>query len=727
MDSVWRHTGGSNRDCHLEECRPRRVAVDTTSGLVAAARKSIWGTGKSKHSQAGTSPFARLIPLGLAGSLWLLVSLPWLRTGWLEFLDLPDGPRSNALVQGSPFQSTTISSIASTPLTDLIHIFDTVSVTHGAVIALLAFFLLAGVASANLIDGTLLAKLSGEALYLLNPWVMNRIYVGQLGILFAYAMLPLLLKQVLRAQKLTDEDDANSYTAWLTAGIALGVTAVFSTPFLWLGIAVLASVAILRTRNLHGVFGVGIAFITSILLLSYIPLTSTANHISATAGLHDLASFATRSGSYGLYLNIADLNGFWRTGPVTSETIFHGWPLLVLAMLLVCAAGLVGMRRRITQSKDPGRNIEWIISLIALLGFLLALGSQGPLGSAFTWLYQHVPYFDALREPDVAAALLALAYSLAFGWGIGVIATSLTDRRSLILFSLGVAAFLLAFEPVELFGLGFQVSTSTFPTQWAHIRQTIETKPGVSVALPWHGYTYYSFTHHETANLAGLYFGSNVITKVSSESYPVAAPYAAFDNNITSWINASAKGAFPISGVAYILWTTSPKGALFNALKNNPNLQLIDKTPSISLFTIGKGHELQIASSIKCIADCHDSTESDRLISVQDVKTVGYRSCGPGCINLANTPHGYVILPFPLQTAERVTGAVPVGHLENGALVVRSHETRTFKTSESPDTTATMGLSLLGVSLFALAIRFGVQNRRTAHRHLSNAEPTSST
>ncbi len=596
----------------------------------------------------------------------------------------------------------------------MIHIFDAVSATHGAVIALLAFFLLAGVASASLIEGTLLAKLSGEALFLLNPWVMNRIYVGQLGILFAYAVLPLLLRQALRAQQLSDADDARSYTAWVIAGIVLGIAAVFSAPFLWLGAAILASVAIFRTRNLLGVFGIGIAFVTSIVVLSYIPLTSTANHISGgVVGLHDLPSFATRSGGYGLYLNIAGLNGFWRTGSVLNTTIFHGWPLLVLAMLLVCAAGLVGMRRKTAQSTHPGRNMEWITSLLALLGFLLALGSQGPVGSAFTWMYQHVPYFDALREPDVAAALLALAYSLAFGWGIGVINTNFSDRRSLVLFSLGVAAFLLAFEPVELFGLGFQVSTSTFPTQWAHIRQRIAAKPGIAVVLPWHAYTYYSFTHHEIANLAGLYFGDNVITKVSSQSYPVAAPYAAFDANISAWISAGARNKFPISGVEYLLWTSSPKGSLFNAIRDNPNLRLVERTPSISLFTITGGHKLEVASSIQCITDCHNSAQSDRLLSAQDIKTVEFRTCGPGCVHLASAPHGYAILPFPFQAGERVTGAVLAGHLKNGALVVHVNGRGTIKTSESPDTNTAIGLSLLGVSLFALLIRFGVQKRRT--------------
>ncbi len=70
--------------------------------------------------------------------------------------------------------------------------------SFGSVVPVFIFFPIASVAIGRLIPGEKLGKLAGALLYCINPFVYDRIFVGHLGLLLGYALLPFAFSSLLR-------------------------------------------------------------------------------------------------------------------------------------------------------------------------------------------------------------------------------------------------------------------------------------------------------------------------------------------------------------------------------------------------------------------------------------------------------------------------------------------------------------------------------------------------
>ena len=116
-----------------------------------------------------------------------------------------------------------------------------------------------------------------------------------------------------------------------------------------------------------------------------------------------------------------------------------GWPLLLLAVLLVAGVGAATALRRPGEA-GPGhsatrgahrrgedgtgldgaarRRQAVVLLLVSSAGYFLALGSQGQTGPLFRWAYFHLPFFPVMREPQKFLMSTALAYAVLLGWGV---------------------------------------------------------------------------------------------------------------------------------------------------------------------------------------------------------------------------------------------------------------------------------------------------------------------
>src|SRR5205823_3961582 len=116
--------------------------------------------------------------------------------------------------------------------------------------------------------------------------------------------------------------------------------------------------------------------------------------------------------TFGLFVNLAGLYGFWRRQPALPKDYVYAWPLFLLAILLVV---IVGAR---AAYRDPDcRRLAKTLLIAGSIGYLLALGDQGPTGAIFRWLVTHVPGFEVMREAQKFIVLVALAYAVFFGFG----------------------------------------------------------------------------------------------------------------------------------------------------------------------------------------------------------------------------------------------------------------------------------------------------------------------
>jgi hypothetical protein len=204
-------------------------------------------------------------------------------------------------------------------------------------------------------------------------------------------------------------------------------------------------------------------------------------------------------------VNVAGLYGFFRPGPTEPKDLFSRWPAILAALILIVAAGYAVVLR------DAARRRDGLAILAAgVVGYFLALGSQGPTGGLFRFAYEHIPGFVMMREPDKFSVLVALAYAYGFGWGIAWLTTGSRQKAAQLVPAALAIALPLAYTPNLFGGLGGQVKASEVPSSWAVASRL--TGDATVLFLPWHEYFPTPFTGQRTiANPAASYFAGTVL------------------------------------------------------------------------------------------------------------------------------------------------------------------------------------------------------------------------
>ncbi len=278
---------------------------------------------------------------------------------------------------------------------------------------LLTIFVLACSGAAALLRSEhWLARLAAGAYYAWNPFVAERLIIGQWALLLGYAGLPWVLRAALR-------------DPWPGGGPAGG--ARNALPWRWVGWLALAMLP-------AAVGGFAAIMITALVLLPAALFGQRARRpILAAAGLLLLASlpwlvpslwhalsadpagigaFAARADTpFGSLGSLLMLGGLWNAQTVPAG-YGGGWSALWLAAALAALAGYVAL-----AGPRAGRPPRWPgLGVAAVAGLIIAgIGITGPgreLLRAATGLW---PGFSVLRDGQQFAAPLALAEAVGFG------------------------------------------------------------------------------------------------------------------------------------------------------------------------------------------------------------------------------------------------------------------------------------------------------------------------
>ena len=202
----------------------------------------------------------------------------------------------------------------------------------------------------------------------------------------------------------------------------------------------------------------------------------------------DLSAFQTSSDArYGLGLNVLGLYGFWRPGAPLPKASLSGWPFILLAILVLAGIGGWFAWRHLRA-----RTLVIILAATAAIGYVLALGNEGPTGGLYTLLYDHIPGFAIMREPEKFSALLALAYATFFGLGVACVA-AFAQRNAQRALIAGLAVLIpCVYGFTTFWGFNGYASPSEYPTSWAQADQIMGTGDQAVLALPWHLYLDFS-------------------------------------------------------------------------------------------------------------------------------------------------------------------------------------------------------------------------------------------
>ncbi len=471
------------------------------------------------RTQAGLPSWFRAAwPAALAGLLLGLLALgPGLGRGFLLSYDMVAVPRQpftaamfgwgGALPRAVPSDAVAAAAARVLPADIVQKLF------------LLAIFVLAAAGLATLLGGQhWLARLAGAVCYAWNPYVAERLIIGQWALLLGYAGLPWVLAAVTRP--------AATWWRWAgRLGLALLPAAVggFSAMCISALVALPAAACApglsdvrreaaiggggLRGRSpgeaergvappaQHGALrrlrsaGLALLVLTVLSLPWLVPALSLPVHTSPAG----VAAFAARADTpFGALGSLLMLGGAWN-----GQTVPAGYggalatPWLLFALAALAAYLILG------RARWPG------LTIAAAAGLAIACtGLTSPGRALLHDLIGAWPGFAVVRDGQQFVAPLALAE--AAGAGLGT-AWLLRLRRPAPVADLRyLLAAIAVLAPVVLlpglaWGAAGRLRPVQYPADWLAARQLIDADraPGSALLLPWAAYRRFGWNHGE--------------------------------------------------------------------------------------------------------------------------------------------------------------------------------------------------------------------------------------
>jgi hypothetical protein len=246
--------------------------------------------------------------------------------------------------------------------------------------------------------------------YAWNPFVAERLIMGQWALLLGYAGLPWVVREICRAEH----------------RIRIGRLATVLIPaavggFAAMSISALAAVpAAICGRRLGPAIIRRLATVLGVLAVLSLVWLIPAFVVPVHADPHGVDAFAARSDTpFGATISLLMLGGIWNAEAVPAG--YGGWASvgwLIVALLGLAGYVVVARRQRNCRGLGPA----------ALTGAALAaIGISAPTRAALAAAISFWPGFALLRDGQQFLAPLALAEAIGFGAAVNLLVTASTQ------------------------------------------------------------------------------------------------------------------------------------------------------------------------------------------------------------------------------------------------------------------------------------------------------------
>jgi hypothetical protein len=426
-------------------------------------------------------------------ALALAVLGPLLRPGYLLLLDAPAGPHFE-LPSFFPVPSEGQQAVQASPalflhrLSGFLHPQLPNKLTVAAIIFLggvgLYRFLLrqAGLRPASAVVG--------GTVFVINPFVYDRILAGQLLILLAYALLPWALAPLTRFAQRASRIDLLVGLAWI-AGISIVDIHVGGMALLLL----ISSIVFSPERVLIKLFLIVLTVVGLLAINSYWVLPSLFSNESARLGVGDFIAYSPRPRSPEILPRVLLLHGFWRLefpSPLDERrTLFLATWLPIAATAIYGMSRAAGARKWVRPTMALGAAC--LVSLVLGMGRSFALTAP-----AAKWLFTNFPGYGIYREPQKLIGLLALAYGVFVAVGLDRLETRLQRFHKHFGTAVVVAAALPLLATNLLWGFGGRADVSQFPDGWTRADEATAGEEGSVLIFPWYLYQPVNFAGFRT-------------------------------------------------------------------------------------------------------------------------------------------------------------------------------------------------------------------------------------
>ena len=431
----------------------------------------------------------------LAGLLLGLLALgPALARGFVLSYDMvfvPDPPFSSALLGLTGGPARPVPSDAVVAVAALIIPADLLQ----KLILLAIFVLSCSGAAALLADcwrarlGTrppLLACLSAGVFYAWNPYVAERLVMGQWAMLLGYAGLPWVLRLLCAGPVRIGR-----------ARLALALLPAAIGGFAGMAITALAAAPPALARGVSGGQRARrLAVVLAACALLSLPwiIPSLIEPVRADPAAVNLFA-AGADTPFGALGSLLLLSGIWNAQAIP---VGYGGVAAVCWLLVVAAAGVGYLVRARPMRLCPGLGPAGLIGLA-----VAALGVTSPGRAALRELISAWAGFAVLRDGQQYVAALALVEAIGLGAGVAWVLRDVgagadARRARAALAALAVLAPVLLL-PGLAWGAAGRLHAVQYPADWMAARQLIDSdpRPGTVLLLPWAQYRRYPWNGGE--------------------------------------------------------------------------------------------------------------------------------------------------------------------------------------------------------------------------------------
>lgn len=417
--------------------------------------------------------------------LTLAILAPTLRRGYVLTHDMVFTPRQSLLPDSLGAGSALPRAV---PVDAVVSVLTTIvsgQVVEKAALLLTLFF--AGWGAGVLVpSGSTLVRCLAVTLYLWNPYVAERLFIGHWSLLVAYAALPWLVRSLLTLR-------AGGTRAWATVVPLLALSAV--TPGGGL-ISALTALPVLawpgipgRLRDTGRLAGVWV-FVNAPWWLP--GALHGATGVSSASGVDAFAARAELPlGSVGSLLG---LGGIWDADVVPAS---RGSVVALVAALLwpvLAIAGWDWLRR------EWGGGAVGLLAAAVLGTVLAAAGAVPGASEVLRWAVVSLPGVGLLRDGQRLVAPLALLLAVAAPLGLARLVQRLAEPavRPVVLGGLLLLP-IVVLPDLAWGGLG-RLHPVHYPADWQQVRSILanDRQGGDVVALPWQPYRQFSWNGRRT-------------------------------------------------------------------------------------------------------------------------------------------------------------------------------------------------------------------------------------
>ncbi|WP_241661258.1 hypothetical protein [Thermomonospora catenispora] len=436
---------------------------------------------------------------------------------------------------------------------------------------LLSVFVMACTSAAWLVPSEhAAARLAAGVCYAWNPFVAERLLLGQWALLLGYAALPWALG---RAAGVTARGGGRRLLLSLVpAGIG-GFAALAVSGLAALVVAVTAA----RPRATAALRVAGAVLVLSLPWL----VTGWLRPAGVPADTAAVEAFAARADTpFGAVGSLLLLGGVWNGETVPRQ---YGHPVTATAWLLVVLAALAAYGHRWRCERDPAYAG---VAAAGLAGFAVAA-----LGAVAPWLLRGLialwPGFAVLRDGQQYVAPLAVVVAV----GAGLAVAWLLPRVPA--FGVVCAALLpIALLPSLAWGAAGRLQSVRYPDSWEQARRIVRADrvPGDVLVLPWAPYRSYPWNgHRRVLNPLPRYLPRRVVLNdavtVGDITVPTEDPRA-------KGLDAAVRGHGPLTatlrahGIRYVAVDAEAPSVTAALRARMPEARVVLSAPELTLLQV---------------------------------------------------------------------------------------------------------------------------------------------